>query len=231
MLKKFKLFSRVRTNILEHPKLTHNKLKKRKWAKLRNSTPQRSSEYGTLLEAKQLLRAFYGNCSEKQFSTLYKKAKLTKGNTLVNFLKLMESRLDTVLFRLRFANTFETVRQYIAHKHIKINGKEVNSSSYILNSGDLISVTEQSHEYIKKEILYSFEQYLNLDKNPDELKDMDIDDLHAKYKLLLAPDHLDVNYNTLEGIFIHSPQINHIIYPTKVDLQSVIQYYEYHRKI
>lgn len=229
MLKKFKLFSRVRTNILEHPKLTHNKLKKRKWAKLRNLTPQKSSEYGTLLEAKQLLRAFYGNCSEKQFSTLYKKAKLTKGNTLVNFLKLMESRLDTVLFRSRFGNTFETVRQYITHKHIKVNGKEVNSPSYLLNSGDIISVVPQSHEYISKEVLCSFQQYLNSSKHSEEVQN--IDDIHNKYKLLFVPDHLDVNYNTLEGIFIHSPQIDHIIYPTRIDLQSVIQYYEYHRKI
>jgi small subunit ribosomal protein S4 len=230
MSKKFKLFSKLRTNVIEHPKITHNRLKKRKWVRIKNTVPQRLSEYGTLLNAKQVLRAFYGNCSEKEFIKAYKKAKMTKGNTGTNFIKLLEQRLDTVLFRMRFANTFEEVRQFITHKHILVNGKIVNSPTYPITSGDCISVRETSFNFVYNRILNSFESYLNV-KNQDNKVSITVNDIAKKNQLLFSPDYIDVNYNILEGIFIKSPNLDSIVYPCNINLPSIIQYYEYKRKV
>lgn len=229
MSKKFKLFSKLRTNIIEHPKITHNRLKKRKWVKLKNTVPQRLSEYGTLLHSKQLLRAFYGNCPEKEFIKAYKKAKMTKGNTGVNFIKILEHRLDTVLFRMRFANTFEEIRQFITHKHILVNGNIVNSPTYQIRSGDSISVRDTSFDFIYGRVLNSFEQYLNI--QDQESKTHNLNEIPKNNKLLLSPDYIEINYNTLEGIFIKSPNLNNVIYPSNIDLPNIIQYYEYKRKV
>tara|TARA_B110001450_G_scaffold254382_1_gene279622 strand:+ start:691 stop:1488 length:798 start_codon:yes stop_codon:yes gene_type:complete len=231
MSKKFKLFSKLRTNVIEHPKITHNRLKKRKWVRINNTVPQRLSEYGTLLNAKQVLRAFYGNCSEREFTRSYKKAKMLGGNTGVNFIKLLEHRLDTVLFRMRFANTFEEVRQFITHKHILVNGKIVNSPTYLLEAGDRISIRETSFDFVYGRVLDSFKQYLNVSSSDSNIQDKTLKDSMSKSKLMLAPDFLDINYNTLEGIFIKSPSLERVVYPIGVDLTNIIQYYEYKRKV
>ena len=231
MSKKFKLFSKLRTNVIEHPKITHNRLKKRKWVKLKNTVPQRLSEYGTLLNAKQILRAFYGNCSEKEFIKAYKKAKTTQGNTGVNFIKFLEQRLDTVLFRMRFANTFEEVRQFITHKHVLVNGNIVNSPKYPITSGDRISIRETSFNFVYSRVLDSFEQYLNVKNQENKLTVTNLKEISKNNKLLLSPDYIEVNYNTLEGIFIKSPSLEKVIYPCNIDLPKIIQYYEYKLKV
>lgn len=229
MSKKFKLFSKLKTNVIDHPKIRFSKLKRKKWIKLKNNLPQRSSEYGTLLLAKQKLRAFYGNCSEEKFLLLYKLAKKSKGNTGVNFLKLLERRLDSVLFRMRFANSFEEIHQFITHKHILINNKIVTSPSYSLKDGDLISVKEKSFNFIQKSINNSFSQSLNLGSNETTQKTLS-DHLNNNV-LLFTPDFMEIDYNTLEGIYIQSPAFDQIVYPFKVDLPKVMEYYEYKRRI
>lgn len=228
MSKKFKLFSKLKTNIIDHPKIKYGRLKKRKWLRLKNTVPQRLSEYGSLLMAKQLLRAFYGNCSEKEFILTYKQAKTLKGNTGVNFIKLLEHRLDTVLFRMRFANTFEEVRQLITHKHILVNGKVVYTSSFSLKTGDKITVRKESFDFIYNKVLYSYEQYLNSDNK--KVND-EISNIIKNHQLTFSPNYIEVNLNTLEGVFVKSPVLDEIIYPFNVDLPKVIQYYEYKKKV
>jgi len=230
MSKKFKLFSKLKTNIIDHPKITYNRLKKRKWTRLKNSLPQRSSEYGTLLLSKQKLRAFYGNLSENKFSSFYKQAKRAKGNTGVNFLKLLERRLDTTLFRMRFSNTFEEIQQFITHKHILVNGKIVNSPSYILKDGDIISVKKESFEFIQGRVLDSFKQALNL-SNDSKISPNFLSYYLKQNKLLFSPDFIEIDYNILEGVYIQSPLFDQLIYPFKVDLNKVMEYYEYKRNI
>lgn len=228
MSKKFKLFSKLKTNLIDHPKIKHNRLKKRKWLRLKNTVPQRLSEYGSLLMSKQMLRAFYGNCSEKEFISTYKKAKTLKGNTGVNFIKLLEHRLDTVLLRMRFANTFEEIRQFITHKHILVNNKIVHTSSFTLKTGDKITIRKESFEFISKRVLYNLEQYLNIENQ--KIND-NILNITNNYQLLFSPDYIEVNYNTLEGIFIKSPILDEIQYPFNIDLPKIIQYYEYKKKL
>lgn len=231
MSKKFKLFSKLGSNIIDHPKIKYNRLKKKKWILLKKRSPQLLSKYGSLLKAKQILKAYYGNPTEKKFSSLYKKAKILKGNTGINFLKLLEKRLNTVLFRMGFANSYEEINQFVTHKHILVNGIYVKSPSYLLKSGDIISVHPKSFSFIQKRITDSFLNKLN-SKNIEEIKTTkNISKLIKENKLLFSPNYIEINYNILEGTLIETPSIETLIYPNKIDLPKIIQYYEYIRKI
>ncbi len=99
----------------------------------------RMSEYGEQLLAKQVIRRYYGML-EKQFRNTFKKALRMQGNTSLNFLRLLEMRLQTQVYRMGFAKTIEQARQLVSHKHVTVNGKTVNISSYQCRVGDVIAV-------------------------------------------------------------------------------------------
>ena len=102
------------------------------------------SDYGIQLQAKQKLKAYYGNINERQFRNIYRKALSKKGDTTENLISLLESRLDTVIYRAKFAPTVFSARQMINHGHITINKKRVNISSYLVKDTDLIEVRDKS---------------------------------------------------------------------------------------
>ena len=97
------------------------------------------SNYGTQLQEKQKVRFMYG-LSEKQFKKTFDEAGKLKGVHGEDFLKLLESRLDNIVYRIGFANTRKAARQLVNHGHILVNGKKVNIPSYIVKPGDIISV-------------------------------------------------------------------------------------------
>ena len=101
------------------------------------------SNYGTQLHEKQKIKFMYG-LLEKQFRITFKKAEKLKGETGTNMLQLLESRLDNVVFRLGFAPSRPAARQMVSHKHFLVNGVIVNIPSFILKSGDKISVRDKS---------------------------------------------------------------------------------------
>lgn len=103
------------------------------------------SNYGTQLQEKQKVRFMYG-LSEKQFRTLFEKAGKQKGVHGENFLKLLESRLDNLVYRIGFATTRKGARQLVNHGHITVNGKKVNIPSYQCKPGDVIAVKENAKE-------------------------------------------------------------------------------------
>ena len=226
--KKFKSLSRLGFNINEHPKIFHDKMKKKKWVRFKNVLPRKTTEYGALLLAKQRLKYFYGNITERNILNLYKKGKNFRGNNGVNFLKQLEKRLDTVLFRSRFSNSFQDIRQLIAHGHICVNGKVVKTSSFILEPGDRISVKSTSYPMVLKKVLKSLETYLNITNNTSS---SEVFNFQHKLKLLTQPDYLEVNFNILECVFINNPSVEQLIYPFPLDLKRIIQYYEFQRKI
>ena len=90
------------------------------------------------------LKAYYGNINERQFRNIYRKALSKRGDTTENLLSLLESRLDTVIYRAKFAPTVFSARQMINHGHIKVNKKRVNISSYVVKNSDTIEVREKS---------------------------------------------------------------------------------------
>ena len=101
------------------------------------------SNYGTQLQEKQKIKFMYG-LLEKQFRIAFKKAEKLKGETGTNMLKLLESRLDNVVYRLGFSPTRPAARQLVSHKHFLVNGIAVNIPSYTLKPGNTISVRDRS---------------------------------------------------------------------------------------
>lgn len=110
-----------------------------------NKRAKKLSNYGVQLQEKQKVRFMYG-LSEKQFHTLFVKAGKLKGVHGENFLKLLESRLDNLVYRIGFATTRKGARQLVNHGHILVNGKKVDIPSYQCKPGDTISVKENARE-------------------------------------------------------------------------------------
>jgi small subunit ribosomal protein S4 len=103
---------------------------------------RKMSEYGLQLREKQKAKFIYG-VLEKPFRNYYKKAKQMSGQTGANLMILLESRLDNVVFRLGFARTRKEARQIVDHKHVLVNGKQVNIPSYLVKAGDVIEIKEK----------------------------------------------------------------------------------------
>ncbi|MDX2064962.1 MAG: 30S ribosomal protein S4 [Fimbriimonadaceae bacterium] len=107
-----------------------------------NLKERRRSEYGDQLLAKQVIRRYY-NVLEKQFSNTFSKAQRMPGNTSLNFLRLLELRLSTAVWRLGYAKTIFQARQMVSHGHITVNGRNVNIASYTLKVGDVVAVRDR----------------------------------------------------------------------------------------
>src|SRR3954462_117398 len=107
---------------------------------------QKPTDFGVQLMAKQKLKGYYGNISEKQFRKYYDEAVRRKGDTSENLIELLERRLDAVVYRLKVAMTPFAARQIVNHGHIRVNGKRVNISSYQIKDNDVISVKDKSKD-------------------------------------------------------------------------------------
>ena len=112
------------------------------------SRRERLSDYGNQLREKQKLRRMYG-VMEKQFRNYYKKASKLKGSTGENLLKLLEGRLDNMVYRMGFAVTRAEARQLVSHKSIMVNGQVINIPSYQVNVSDEISVTDKGKDQLR----------------------------------------------------------------------------------
>ena len=108
------------------------------------TTLKRDTTYGTQLRAKQKLKKYYANINETQFKNTFLKAKTHRGDTAQAFIGLLESRLDTLIYRANFVPTMYAARQTVGHKHVKVNGKIVNIPSYTLKPGDIVEITDKA---------------------------------------------------------------------------------------
>ena len=106
------------------------------------------SDYGTQLRAKQKLKGYYGNISEKQFRRYYEEAVRMKGDSGANLVGLLERRLDTVVYRAKFVATVFAARQFVNHGHVRVNGRRVNIASAQVKVGDVVEVKEASRQMI-----------------------------------------------------------------------------------
>ncbi|MCP4993256.1 MAG: 30S ribosomal protein S4 [Gammaproteobacteria bacterium] len=120
---------------------------------------RRLSDYGLQLREKQKMRRFYG-VMEKQFRNYYKAAAQAKGATGENLFRLLEGRLDNVVYRMGFGATRSEARQLVSHKAIEVNGKIVNVASFNVNAEDVVSVREKSKKQVRiQNALTLAEQY------------------------------------------------------------------------
>ena len=157
------------------------------------------SEYGMQLREKQKAKFIYG-VLEKHFRNYYKKAERQKGMTGENLMIMLELRLDNVLFRLGFARTRKEARQIVDHKHVLVNGKQVNIPSYLVKAGDTIEIKENkkgSQRY--KEILEA-----TAGNMVPEWLEADAENLKGTVKELPAREAIDVPVDEMLIVELYS---------------------------
>ena len=158
------------------------------------------TDYGIQLNAKQKLKSYYGNINERQFRNVYRKALKKKGDTTENLVGLLETRLDTIIYRAKFAPTVFSARQLINHGHFKVNKKKVNISSYTVKENDLIEVKDKS------KTLLIIEGCLNS-------KERDV------------PEYIQHDSKNKTAKLVRIPKFADIPYPTVMEPKLVIEYY------
>jgi len=196
---KYKIDRRMGQNIWGRPKSPVNK---REYGPGQHGQRRRGkvSDYGLQLNAKQKLKGYYGNITEKQFRSIYKEATRLKGDTSEALIGLLEQRLDTIVYRAKFVPTVFSARQFVNHGHIKVNGQRVTIPSYRCNEGDVVEVREKSREIgIVLEAVQSPERDV--------------------------PDYLDVDHNKLTATLLRIPQLGDVPYPVQMEPNLVVEFY------
>ena len=145
MESKYKIDRRMGENIWGRPKSPVNR---REYGPGQHGQRRKGklSDYGVQLKAKQKLRGYYGNISERQFRGIYDEAIRMKGDSGAHMIGLLERRLDAVVYRAKFVPTVFAARQFVNHGHVLVNGKRVNISSYRVKVGDVVEVKEKSKQ-------------------------------------------------------------------------------------
>ncbi|MEE2761605.1 MAG: 30S ribosomal protein S4 [Pseudomonadota bacterium] len=195
---KHKIDRRLRVNLWGRPKSPFNT---REYGPgLHGQRRRKQSNYGTQLQAKQKLKGYYGNIGEKQFRRYYAEAVRLRGDTSENLIGILESRLDAVIYRMKFVPTVFAARQFINHGHIRVNGRRVNIPSYMVKERDQIEVKEKSRD---------LELVLEAVGSPER----DV------------PDYVDVDHAKMRGTFVRMPQLGDVPYPVQMEPNLVVEYY------
>ncbi|AUH64083.1 30S ribosomal protein S4 [Paracoccus zhejiangensis] len=158
------------------------------------------SDFGTQLRAKQKLKGYYGDLTEKQFRRIYAEAERVKGDTGENLVGLLERRLDAVVYRAKFVPTIFAARQFVNHGHVTVNGQRVNIASYRVKEGDVIAVRDRS-----KQLAIVLEAV--------GLAERDV------------PDYLEVDTNKLTATFVRTPALGDVPYAVVMEPNLVVEYY------
>ena len=158
------------------------------------------TDYGIQLQAKQKLKSSYGNINERQFRNIYRKALSKRGDTTENLIALLESRLDTVIYRGKFAPTVFAARQLINHGHIRVNKKKVNISSYSVRESDVIEVKDKSKK-------------LNVIDGSIQSKERDV------------PEYIQLDGKNKSVKLVRVPKFSEVPYPVIMEPSLVIEYY------
>ena len=222
---KYKKFLKLRQNVQNRPKLL--KFKAKKWQniilksrrdlknplKLKNIdqlgyfvpkfTDFFAYKYRSDLYIKQKIIYFYGYLKKKHLKSIIKK--LRKKTNLSYFLvKLLESRLDSVLYRSHFVSSFRDARQLISHGHVFVNGNKIITSSFVLSDGDVISLSKNVHRLIEKKVLNSS-------------------------LVPITPKYLQVNYKIFHIIFLGNLKINQLVnqFSFWVSFKTLTEFYRY----
>jgi len=195
---KYKIDRRLRVNLWGRPKSPFNT---REYGPgLHGQRRRKQSDYGLQLQAKQKLKGYYGNISERQFRRYYIEVDLRKGDTSENLVALLERRLDAIVYRMKLVPTVFASRQFINHGHILVNSKRVNIPSYKVKDGDVIEVKEKSRDLP-----------LVLEAAGSPERDV--------------PDYVEVDHGKMRGTFLRQPGLADVPYPALMEPNLVIEYY------
>ena len=195
---KYKLDRRMGENIWGRPKSPVNK---REYGPGQHGQRRKGklSDYGIQLKAKQKLKGYYGDVTEKQFKATYKAADRMKGDTGQNLIGLLEQRLDMIVYRAKFAPTIFAARQIVSHGHIRVNGVKCNIASRRVLPGDVISLGEKAKD-------------MALVAEAQSLAERDIPDY-------VTPDGTD------KVTFTRVPKLDEVPYPVTMEPNLVVEFY------
>ena len=158
------------------------------------------SDFGLQLRAKQKLKGYYGDLTEKQFRRIYAEAERIKGDTGENLVGLLERRLDAVVYRAKFVATMFAARQFVNHGHVTVNGRRVNIASYRVKEGDVVQVREKSRQ-------------ISVLIEATQLAERDV------------PDYVDADHSKMSATFVRTPSFSDVPYPVMMEPNLVIEYY------
>lgn len=165
-----------------------------------NARRPKPTDYGIQLFAKQKLKGYYGNISEKQFRRYYEEALRRRGDTGEALIGFLERRLDTVVYRMKFAITPFASRQLVNHGHVKVNGKKVNIASYMVKEGDVIEIKDASKQMgVVLEAVGSGERDV--------------------------PEYMSVDHKAMKGTFVRTPKLADVPYPVQMEPNMVVEFY------
>jgi small subunit ribosomal protein S4 len=195
---KYKLDRRMGENVFGRPKSPVNK---REYGPGQHGQRRKGkvSDFGLQLRAKQKLKGYYGDVTEKQFRAAYKAADRMKGDTGQNLVGLMERRLDAVVYRAKFAPTIWSARQIVNHGHIRVNGKKLNIASAKVNVGDVIELSPKAQE-------------MALVLEAQSLAERDI------------PDYLATD-GASKVTYTRIPTLDEVPYPVRMEPNLVVEFY------
>ncbi len=196
---KHKIDRRLGQNIWGRPKSPYNK---REYGPGEHGQRRRGrlSDYGQQLRAKQKLKGYYGNITEKQFKSIYREAARQRGDTSENLIGLLERRLDAVVYRAKFVPTVFAARQFVNHGHVRVNGRKVTIPSYRCREGDVIEVRDKAKD-------------MGLVLEATQSSERDI------------PDYIEVDQNKLVARLVRTPVLSDVPYPVVMEPNLVIEFY------
>ena len=196
---KYKIDRRMGENIWGRPKSPVNR---REYGPGQHGQNRRGklSDFGLQLRAKQKLKGYYGNITEKQFKRTYREAGRIKGDTSENLVGLLEQRLDAVVYRAKFVTTVFAARQLVNHGHVMVNGRRCNIPSARIKPGDVVELREKSRNLtIVLEAIQSAERDV--------------------------PEYVEADHSKMTAKLIRVPQLADVPYPVQMEPNLVVEYY------
>jgi small subunit ribosomal protein S4 len=196
---KYKIDRRMGQNVWGRPKSPVNR---REYGPGQHGQRRKGkiSDFGVQLRAKQKLRGYYGNISERQFRGIYQEARRLKGDTGEHMIALLERRLDAVVYRAKFVATVFAARQFVNHGHVTVNGRRVNIPSYRVQVDDVVEVKEKSKQ-------------LAAVMEATGLAERDV------------PDYIEINHSKLTAKFTRVPHLSEVPYPVQMEPHLVVEFY------
>jgi small subunit ribosomal protein S4 len=196
---KYKLDRRMGENIWGRPKSPVNR---REYGPGQHGQRRKGkmSDFGIQLRAKQKLKGYYGDLTEKQFRRIFAEAERERGDTSEQLIGLLERRLDALVYRAKFVPTMFAARQFVNHGHVQVNGRRVNIPSYRVKEGDVVEVRDKSRQLaIVLEAISSHERDV--------------------------PDYLNVDHSKLTAEFVRTPGLSDVPYPVMMEPSLVVEFY------
>jgi len=160
----------------------------------------KTSDFGLQLRAKQKLKGYYGDLSEKQFYKIYEEASRLRGDTSEALVGLLESRLDAIVYRAKFVPTPFAARQFVNHGHVTVNGKRVNIGSYRCKPGDVVEVRQKSKQ-------------MTLVLESVGLAERDV------------PEYIEADHSKMVAKYIRTPALSDVPYPVRMEPNLVVEFY------